>query len=181
MNGCIHPSVRAYQHYVPQRADTAYIDPSAVVIGRVVLGHDCSIWPTAVLRGDVHYIQVGSGSNVQDGSILHNTHPGIYTGRGAPLIIGNYTTIGHKAMLHGCTVGSQVLVGMSSTVLDGAVIEDEVMLGAHSLVRARARLKSGFLYAGNPAVQKRVLMDEERQFLRYSAEHYVRLKQAYTD
>ena len=84
-------------------------------------------------------------------------------------------------MLHGCTVGSQVLVGMSSTVLDGAVIEDEVMLGAHSLVRARARLKSGFLYAGNPAVQKRVLTDEERQFLRYSAEHYVRLKQAYTD
>lgn len=149
------------------------------MIGRVTLGRDCSVWPTAVIRGDVHYIQIGSGSNIQDGSILHNTHPGIYTGNGAPLIIGRYTTIGHKAMLHGCTIGNQVLVGMNSTVLDGVVIEDDVMLGAHSLVRTNSRLESGFLYAGNPAVKKRALTEEERAFLHYSAKHYMQLKNVY--
>ena len=172
-------SLNYYQHYFPQIAKTAYIAPSAIVIGRVSIGHNCSVWPSSVIRGDVNYIQIGHNTNIQDGSILHNTHPGIYTQNGCPLIIGSNTTVGHKAMLHGCSIGDHVLIGMNSTVLDDAMIEDYVILGAHSLVKTNSVLASGFLYAGSPATQKRKLTDQEKAFLDYSAQNYVRLKNDY--
>ena len=147
-----------------------------MVIGNVSLGPDSSIWPLCAVRGDIHSITIGARSNIQDGSVLHVTHDSDYAPRGFALSIGDDVTVGHKVILHACTIGNRCLVGMGSTVLDGVVFEDEVMLGAHSLVSPGKRLESGYLYLGSPARQARALTEQERQWLRYSATHYVELK-----
>jgi len=157
----------------------AWIDPSAVVIGRVDIGEDASLWPTAVARGDVNFIRIGPRSNIQDGSVLHVTHDGPYSPGGLPLLIGEEVTVGHRVMLHACTVGDRCLLGMSSTVMDGAVLEDEVLLAAGSLVPPGKRLAAKSLYRGSPARRVRALSAEELEMLRYSAAHYVRLKERY--
>lgn len=172
-------TIRGFRGRNPELGEAVFVDQSAVVIGDVHLADHVSIWPTVVVRGDIHRIDVGEGSNIQDGSVLHVTHDGFYTPGGFPLKIGKGVTVGHKAVLHGCTVGDYCLIGINATVLDGAVIEDEVMLGAGALVPPGRRLESGYLYVGAPARQARPLKEDERQFLRYSAEHYVRLKDEY--
>ena len=123
-------TIRTFQGHTPQLGARAFVDPSAVVLGDVTLGGDCSVWPLAVIRGDMHRIRIGARSSVQDGSVLHITHAGPFNPEGWPLSIGDDVTIGHKALLHGCTVGNRVLIGMGSIVMDGAVIEDGVVLGA---------------------------------------------------
>jgi carbonic anhydrase/acetyltransferase-like protein (isoleucine patch superfamily) len=133
----------------------------------------------AVLRGDVNFITVGPRSNIQDGSILHVTHDGPYSPGGKPLVLGADVTVGHGVTLHACTVGDRCLIGMNSCVLDGAVIEDEVMLAAGSLVPPGKRLAAGALYRGAPATRARDLTPGEREMLAYSAAHYVRLKDRY--
>ena len=148
---------------------------TSVVIGEVSLAEGVSVWPYAVLRGDVNSISIGKRSNVQDGSVLHVSHKNAAKPDGSPLIIGDDVTIGHKVMLHGCRIGNRVLVGMGSIILDDTVVEDDVMIGAGSLVPPRKRLESGFLYVGSPVKQVRPLTDEEKEFLTYSSAHYVRL------
>ena len=171
-------NIRTFRNITPIIGKNTYIDPAATVIGDTVIADDSSVWPSAVIRGDVNKIRIGSKTNIQDGSVLHNTHVGKYSD-GSPLIIGHHVTVGHKVILHGCTIKNYVLVGMGSTILDHAVIEDEVILGANSLVTENKILASGYLYLGAPAKKIRALTKEEKAFLRYSAEKYVELKDYY--
>jgi carbonic anhydrase/acetyltransferase-like protein (isoleucine patch superfamily) len=171
--------IRSYTGIRPVIGQRVYIDESAVVIGQVTLADDASLWPMVVARGDVNRIQVGARSNIQDLTMLHVSHDGPYSPGGFPLIIGTDVTVGHKCLLHACTVGDRCLIGMGAIVMDGAVVEDEVLLGAGSLVSPGKRLESGYLYRGSPAQKVRPLTDAEREMLRYSAAHYVRLKDRY--
>lgn len=166
-------NIRPFKQYTPNIHSSCMVDESAVVIGQVELAEDVSIWPTAVLRGDVNFIRIGARSNVQDGSVLHVTHRKPDRPEGSPLVVGEDVTVGHKVVLHGCTIGNRVLVGMGAVVLDDAVVDDEVIIGAGSLVPPRKHLKSGYLYVGSPVKQVRALSEEERAFLKQSAVNYV--------
>lgn len=168
-----------YLDTTPTLAEGAFVHASAQVIGDVQVGRDSSVWCNAVLRGDVHRIVVGACSNVQDLSMGHVSHRHPGKPDGSPLLIGDYVTIGHSVILHGCRIGNECLVGMGSIVMDDAVIEDRVMLGAGSLVPPGKVLESGYLYIGRPAVRQRALTAAEIAYLRYSAEHYVRVKNNY--
>ena len=173
--------IRPYRGVLPRLGARVYVDPSAQLIGDVELGDDVSLWPTAVVRGDVNRIRIGARTNVQDGSVLHVTHDGPYSPGGADLAVGEDVTIGHGVILHACRIGNRCLIGMGARVLDEAVIEDEVFLAAGSLVSPGKRLVSGFLYRGSPAQQVRALTEREIAQLKYSAEHYVRIKNHYLD
>ena len=172
-------TIRAYLNYVPQLGERVYVDEAAVVIGKVNLADEVSIWCGAVVRGDVNTIQIGKRSNVQDGSVLHVTGGSANHPAGSPLIIGEDVTIGHHVTLHGCIIGNRVLVGMGAIVLDDVVIEDEVIIGAGSLVPPRKRLQSGLMYMGSPAKAVRELTEAEKAFLRQSAQNYVATAAAY--
>lgn len=172
-------ALKRYLHHFPQLAERVFVDTTAVVIGDVILGDDVSVWPLAVIRGDMHAIRIGARTSVQDGCILHITHAGPFNEQGFPLLVGEEVTIGHSVNLHGCTIGNRVLVGMGSTVLDGAVVEDEVIIGAGSLVPPGKRLASGYLYVGSPVKQIRPLTEKEKSFFSYSANNYVNLKNNY--
>ncbi len=173
------PALRSFDGITPTLGARVLIDPAATVIGDVVLGDDSSVWPAAVVRGDVNSIRVGARTSVQDGAVLHVSHRGPLTPNGFPLVVGDDVTIGHRVTLHGCTVGSRVIVGMGAIVLDGAVIEDDVVLAAGSLVPPGKRLESGFMYKGSPAQKARPLTAEEMAYFTYTAGHYVRLKDKY--
>ncbi|MDN3638020.1 gamma carbonic anhydrase family protein [Simiduia curdlanivorans] len=168
--------IRTFQQHTPKLHPRVFVDPSSVVIGDVELGEDSSVWPMVVIRGDMHRIRIGKRTSVQDGAVLHITHAGPFNADGWPLTIGDDVTIGHGAMLHGCTLGNRILVGIGATILDGAIVEDEVVIGAGTLVPPGKRLESGFMYMGAPARQARPLSEKERQFFQYSANNYVKLK-----
>lgn len=174
-------NIRPFENIVPKLDSSVYIDPTALVIGDVKMGKDSSVWPMSVIRGDVNSITIGKCTNIQDGSVLHVTHasPEYTTEAGYPLIIGDNVTVGHKALLHACTIADQVLIGMGAIIMDGAVIEKETIIGAGSLVPPRKTLQSGYLWMGSPAKKIRPLTDKEKAYLVYSAEHYVRLKKTY--
>ncbi|NOU20338.1 MAG: gamma carbonic anhydrase family protein [Methyloglobulus sp.] len=172
-------SIRKFNNILPTIGHSTYIDDSAVVIGDVTLGDNVSIWPTTVVRGDVESITIGDDSNIQDGSVLHVTHYGKFTDRGYPLVIGKGVTVGHRAIIHACTIGDYCLIGMGAIIMDDAVLEDYVMLGAGALVPSGKTLESGHLYVGSPAKLVRSLKDSEREFLVYSSRHYVELKNKY--
>jgi carbonic anhydrase/acetyltransferase-like protein (isoleucine patch superfamily) len=169
-------TIRSYLDYRPTLGPRVFIDDSAVVIGRVTLGADVSVWPLTVLRGDVHDISIGERTNIQDGSVLHNTSASSSPPNGYPLVVGADVTVGHKVILHGCTIGDRVLVGMGAIVMDGAVVESDVIIGAGSLVAPGKVLTTGGLYVGSPANRVRDLRPDELEFLKYSAGHYVKLK-----
>ncbi|MDU6926938.1 gamma carbonic anhydrase family protein [Franconibacter helveticus 513] len=171
--------LRPYQTFFPQLGQRVMVDDASVVIGDVRLADDVGIWPLVVIRGDVNYVAIGRRTNIQDGSVLHVTHKSSYNPEGNPLLIGEEVTVGHKVMLHGCTIGNRVLVGMGTIILDGAVIEDDVMIGAGSLVPQNKRLESGYLYLGSPVKQIRPLKETELEGLKYSANNYVRWKDEY--
>ena len=173
--------IRKVLGITPSLGARVLIDPTAVVMGDVWLGDDVSVWPHAAMRGDVQIIRIGARTNIQDGTVLHVTHEGPYNPDGFPLHIGDDVTVGHRALLHGCTVGDRVLVGMGAIIMDKVVVEDEVMIAAGSLVTPGKRLRSGHLYAGSPARQVRTLSESEQRFLQYSADGYVSLKQRYLD
>ncbi|HEX6929244.1 MAG TPA: gamma carbonic anhydrase family protein [Gammaproteobacteria bacterium] len=173
-------SMRQFQGHLPKIGKRVYIDNMAVVAGRVTLADDVSIWPHVAARGDVNFIEIGARTNIQDNSVLHVTHDGPYTPDGGiPLRIGADVTVGHRCILHACTIGDRVLVGMGAIVMDGAIVEDDVLVGAGTLVPPGKRLESGWLYRGNPMEKARRLKDEEIEMLKYSAAHYVRLKDVY--
>jgi carbonic anhydrase/acetyltransferase-like protein (isoleucine patch superfamily) len=169
----------SYLDAFPQLAEGVYLHPSAQVIGSVRLGADSSVWCNAVLRGDVNDIVIGRCSNIQDLTMGHVSHRSGRKPQGSPLIIGDHVTVGHSAILHGCRIGNECLVGMGSIVMDDVVVQDRVMIGAGSLVSPGKTLASGFLYMGRPARKVRPLTDAEIAWLRYSAEHYVRVKDGY--
>jgi len=171
--------IRTYQGLSPKIGERVFVDHSAVVLGDVVIGTDSSVWPLVVIRGDMHSIRIGARTSVQDATVLHITHASDFNPGGFPLIIGDDVTIGHQAMLHGCTVGNRVLVGMKAMIMDGAVVEDEVIIGAGSMVTPGKRLESGYVYMGSPAKKIRPITDQERAFFTYSAANYVRLKDKY--
>jgi carbonic anhydrase/acetyltransferase-like protein (isoleucine patch superfamily) len=170
---------RSFEGKSPVLGKANFIDPSAQVIGDVTLGDDCSVWPCAVIRGDMHRIVIGQRVSIQDNAVLHITHDSTYYPGGFALTLGDDVTVAHQAMLHGCTIGSRVMIGMQTIVMDGAVVEDEVIVAAGSLVPPGKRLPSGYLYRGRPAKAARPLTDEERAFLTYVAGNYVRLKDRY--
>lgn len=174
-------NIRSYKGYPPSLSSSVYIDDAACVIGRVTLADDVGIWPGVIIRGDVNHIAIGSRSNVQDGAVLHVTRPSERQPDGHPLLIGSDVTIGHKAMLHGCQIGDRVLVGMGAILLDGVIVENDVMIAAGTLVPPGKRLLSGYLYMGNPARQHRELSSEEKESLLRSARNYVLLKNEYLD
>ncbi|OUR61234.1 gamma carbonic anhydrase family protein [Bermanella sp. 47_1433_sub80_T6] len=168
--------VRSFKGMQPKLANGVFVDASATVIGDVELGEDCSVWPNTVIRGDMHRIRIGKRCSIQDTSVLHITHASDYNPGGYPLILGDEVTVGHMAMLHGCTIGNQVLIGMQAMVMDGVVIEDQVVLGAGSLVPPGKTLKSGHLYVGRPAKMVRELTQKELNYFSYTAGNYVKLK-----
>ena len=172
-------AVRTYQGITPKLAEGVYVDPAATVIGDVEIGEDSSVWPSAVVRGDVHRIRIGARTSVQDNSVLHITHVSPYNENGWPLTIGDDVTIGHSCNLHGCTIGNRVLVGIGSTVLDGAIVEDDVVIGAGTLVPPGKVLKSGYMYMGSPFKQMRPLKDSEMRFFTYSSGNYVNIKNSF--
>ncbi|MBY7946605.1 gamma carbonic anhydrase family protein [Vibrio fluvialis] len=172
-------AIRSYKGITPQIGERVYIDESSVLVGDIKIGNDASIWPLVAARGDVNHIVIGARSNIQDGSVLHVTHKNNENPDGYPLIIGEEVTVGHKVMLHGCTIQDRVLVGMGAIVLDGVVVESDVMIGAGSLVPPGKRLESGYLYIGSPVKQARPLNEKERAFLVKSAQNYVQNKNDY--
>ena len=173
--------IRTWQDTRPVLGQRVYVDPAATVIGDVHLGDDASVWPGAVIRGDVHRIRVGARSNIQDGAVIHVTHDGPYTPGGQPCLIGDDVTIGHGAVVHACTLGDACLVGMHATVLDGAVVEPRAFVAAGALVPPGKRVGSGELWVGNPARMVRKLDARAIGQLDYSAAHYVKLKNRYLD
>ncbi|TCB42274.1 gamma carbonic anhydrase family protein [Acinetobacter terrestris] len=168
-------NIRPYLDHHPKIDATCYIDEMSVVIGDVTLAENVSVWPFAVIRGDVNHIHIGKNSNVQDHSMLHVSHKKADKPEGSPLIIGEDVTIGHHVKLHGCTIGNRVLVGIGTIILDDVIVEDDVMIGAGSLVPPNKVLESGYLYVGSPVKKVRPLTEKEIAFLPYSAQNYVKV------
>ncbi len=172
-------SIRNFRDKQPQLAHGVFVHDLALIVGDVTIGADSSLWPGVVARGDVHSIRIGERTNIQDGTVLHVTQAEQEGDEGFPLIIGNEVTVGHRAVVHGCTVGNRVLIGIGAIVLDGATIEDEVVVGAGSVVAPGKHLESGYLYLGAPARRARPLSEEERAGLDTGSRHYVELKEHY--
>jgi len=172
-------AIKAFETHIPELGPGVFVDESAIVIGDVKIGKDSSVWPMTVIRGDIHRIRIGERSSIQDGSVLHVTHAGPFNPDGYPCTVGDDVTVGHKVMLHGCTIHDRVLVGMGATVMDGAVVESDVIIGAGSLVPPGKKLESGYLYVGSPVKQARALNDDEKSFFLYSAKKYRELKDRY--
>lgn len=154
---------------LPTVAEGTWVAGSAQVIGDVVLGEGASVWYQSVLRGDVQPIRIGARTNIQDLTMVHVTSFTHAT------TIGEDCTVGHRAILHGCTLGDRVLVGMGAIVMDGAVIGDDCIIGAGALVTPGTQIPAGSMVIGSPGRVKRELNDQERQFLLLSAHHYVEL------
>lgn len=157
----------------PDYPDSVFVAPSADIIGDVTVGEESSIWFNVTIRGDVNWIEIGSRSNVQDNSCIHVMNQ---TG---PTKIGNEVTIGHNAMIHGCTIHDRVLIGIHATILDKAVVESDVIVAAGSLVPPGKHLESGYLYMGTPAKRVRKLTDEERASIKENSDHYVTYARTY--
>ncbi|CAI8334338.1 MAG: Carnitine operon protein CaiE [Porticoccaceae bacterium UBA1117] len=174
-------SIRSHAGISPNLGPRVFVDVAATVIGNVTLGDDSSIWPGAVIRGDMHSISIGCRTSIQDNAVLHISHASDFNPGGWPLIIGDDVIVGHGVILHGCIVGSRVLVGNGAIVNDGAVIEDEVIIGAGCVVPPGKRLQSGNVYVGNPCKQLRAVTDKEKLFFTYSPANYVKLKDQYLE
>lgn len=165
--------IRTFQGIKPTVPTSCFIEETAVIIGDVVMGEQCSAWFHTVIRGDVHYIRIGNRTNVQDLCMLHVTHDT------HPLVIGDDVTIGHHVVLHGCTIKDRVLLGMGTIVMDGAEIGEDSVVGAGALVTERTIIPPKSLVLGSPAKVKRPVSDKELAWIRESAENYVRYARQY--
>lgn len=173
-------SIRPFQGITPTLGQRVYVDIAASVIGDVVLGDDVSIWPGAVVRGDVNIIRIGARSNVQDGTVIHVSHDGPYGPPGGfSTVIGDDVTIGHGAIVHACVIEDACLIGMGSIILDGAIIRKHGFVGAGAVIAPGKVVGSGELWLGSPARCVRRLGEKEIEQLYYSAQHYLRLKEKY--
>ncbi len=161
--------IKSVRGFSPRFGERCFLAENATIIGDVVMGDECSVWFQAVVRGDVHYIRMGNRVNVQDGAVIHGTY------QKAPTEIGDEVSIGHRAIVHGCTIGNRVLVGMGAIVMDGAVVEDEVLIAAGAVVLEGSRLESGYIYAGVPAKKIKALGAENFAFyVERIAKNYVK-------
>ena len=167
------PIIQAFGPHRPKMAEDVFVAENATIIGEVSIGALSSIWFQAVLRGDVGAIQIGERTNIQDAAILHCT-----TGR-TPTIVGNDVVVGHRAILHGCTIEDEVLIGMGAIILDEAVVPSHTIVAAGALVSEGKQLKSGWLYAGVPAKPLKPLTDQQIQMIRYGAAGYVEKSRIY--
>jgi carbonic anhydrase/acetyltransferase-like protein (isoleucine patch superfamily) len=167
--------IRAYRGVVPKVAASAYIDPSAQVIGDVVIGEESSVWPNVTIRGDVNHIRIGNQTNVQDNAVIHVEHD-IY-----PTIIGDRVTVGHSVTLHGCVVEDDCLIGIGAIVLNGAKIGRSTVIAAGALVPERMEVPPGSMVMGVPARVKRPLTPEEVERFRENAQNYVQYRATYRD
>jgi len=167
------PDIRAYQGKWPEIAASAYIDPSAVIIGDVTIGEDSSVWPLCLIRGDVNYIRIGKGTSIEDGSVLHvmkDTNP---------LILGDDITVGHAVMLHGCTIESNVLIGMRATILNGAVIGTGSIIAAGALITERTTIPPGSMVMGAPGKVKRPVTEQDLASISMYSGRYADYKEIY--
>ncbi|RMG84220.1 MAG: gamma carbonic anhydrase family protein [Bacteroidetes bacterium] len=146
--------IKTVRGFTPQWGENVYLAENATLIGDVQMGNDCSVWFQAVVRGDVHAIRIGDKVNIQDGAIIHCTY------ERAPTHIGNRVSIGHRAIVHGCTLKDNVLVGMGAIVMDHAVVEENVLIAAGAVVLENSVLESGHIYAGVPARKVKKLSPE---------------------
>jgi carbonic anhydrase/acetyltransferase-like protein (isoleucine patch superfamily) len=167
--------IRPYNGMEPAIDATAFVDPMALVAGDVRLGAHSSIWPFVSARGDIHFISIGDHSNIQDNSSLHVT-PVTH-----PVIIGNYVTIGHGVVLHGCTIGNNCLVGMGAIMLDGSELEDNCLLAAGSLLPEGKKIPAGWLALGVPAKPLRKLREDEIATIKKNAEEYCEMAKLHLD
>lgn len=167
--------IKPYNGVFPKIHPSVFIADSAEVIGKVTIGEESGIWFQTVVRGDVNYVRIGARTNIQDSCVLH------VTGGKWPLIIGDDVTAGHRAVLHGCTIMSCVLVGIGAIILDGAVVEENSMVGAGSLVSPGFKVPSGTIVMGVPARVKRDLKPEEIEHIKQSAKNYVQYARTYKD
>ena len=172
-------NIQSFQGNFPIIGNNVYVHNSATVIGHVNLGENVSVWPGAVIRGDINCIKIGAGSNIQDGAVLHVNHQSAYDPNGSPLMIGENVTIGHTVILHGCTIEDESLIGMGSIVMDKAVVKKNVLVAAGSLVPEGKLLESGYLYMGSPVKKIRALTADEQAFFMVSAQNYIQLKNSY--
>jgi len=165
--------IRSFCGRKPQIASTAYVDPSAVVIGDVTIGQDSSIWPCVVVRGDVHFIRIGARTNVQDGSVLHGMKDQF------PVILGDNVTVGHAAVLHGCTIASRCLIGMGTIILNSAHIGAGSIIAAGTLVPENTVVPPGSLFMGHPGKFRRALTPADQETIDAYAARYVEYKEIY--
>jgi gamma-carbonic anhydrase len=171
----LQPDIRPYRGKRPQIAASAYIDPAAVIIGDVVIGEDSSVWPCAVIRGDVHYIRIGARTNIQDGSVLHVMRDEW------PLILGDDVTIGHSVTLHGCNIASRCLIGMGAVILNGVTIGSGSIIAAGTLLTERTAIPAGSLIVGSPGKVKRMLTGIDQASIDAYAHRYVGYKNIYRE
>lgn len=169
-------TIRDFANLKPKVHLSAFVDETALVMGDATLDEDSSIWPMAVVRADINAIYVGKRSNVQDGTIIHVTHAGKHNPDGYETWVGDDVTIGHRCILHGCTIANRCLIGMGVCLMDGSKVEANVIIGAGSLVPPGKVLTSGHLWLGSPARCIRPLTAQELEFLGYSANYYSQLK-----
>jgi gamma-carbonic anhydrase len=167
--------IRAYRGVVPKIAASAYIDPSAQVIGDVEIGERSSVWPNVTIRGDVNSIRIGEESNIQDNSVVHVEHDTY------PTLVGNRVTVGHCAMLHGCVIEDDCLIGIGAIVLNGARVGKGSVIAAGALVPEGMEIPAGMMVMGVPAKVKRELTPEERERFRENAQNYIRYRQTYRE
>ncbi|MBF0163455.1 MAG: gamma carbonic anhydrase family protein [Magnetococcales bacterium] len=173
--------IRPFEGILPTIHPTAFVHPDAVVIGDVVIGAESSIWPGAIVRGDVNPIRIGARCNIQDGSVLHVNRATTRYPSGVPLIIGDDVIVGHHVNLHACTLEHGCMIGIGAIVLDGAVVEAGAMVGAGSLVAPHKRVGGGQLWIGSPAKSLRELTPEERESMRLTVESYRHLARRHAE
>ncbi|MEJ7621979.1 MAG: gamma carbonic anhydrase family protein [Aquificaceae bacterium] len=165
--------VKPYKDKYPVIHPSVFLAENSTVIGDVEIGEDSSVWYGTVIRGDVNYIRIGRGTNIQDNSVVHVTHDT------HPTLIGDFVTVGHRVILHGCKIGNYVLIGMGAVVMDGVEIEDYVLVGAGALLTPNKKFPSGVLVAGFPAKVVRDLKEEEIRLIEESAKNYISYKNSY--
>lgn len=174
-------SIRSFENTTPQLAAGVYVDDTALVIGDVQIGTDSSIWPFTVVRGDVNQIRIGARSNIQDHTTIHVTHKSQYNPEGVACVVGDDVTVGHQVVLHACRIASKCLIGMGSIIMDNVQIGEYTIVGAGSLITENSVLEGGYLWIGRPARRLRALSEEEREYILYSAQNYVRLQQRHQE
>lgn len=172
-------NIMGFEGKNPEMGERTWVHPSSTLIGDVRLGEDVSIWPGVIIRADVNHVEIGDRTNIQDGSIIHVTNLEANPPYGFPTIIANDVTIGHGAMLHGCTIEEGVLIGMRAVLLDGSRVEKHSILGAGALLAPGKVVRSGEVWVGAPARRIKVLTDKEIEGLYHSAQQYVTLKDRY--
>ncbi len=175
-NFCVMALILEVRGKKPQIGEGTFLAPSATIIGDVILGKNCSVWFNAVLRGDVNEIRIGEATNIQDNVTVHCTYQKYGT------YIGNYVTIGHNSVIHGCTIEDLVLIGMGAIIMDGATIESGVIVGAGSVVTPGTILRSGYVYGGVPAKPlKKISTEEVKKELKAQANRYIVYSQWYKE